>query len=154
FDYELPPERIAQEPSAERDAARLLVVARGSDDPPHDAVVQELPRLLRAGDLLVVNRSRVIRARLHGRRLPGEGALEVLLIAPVDPSVGRAGDGEHWRALARPARRLHVGQRIAIDPRGHRDREAHASSPGPAVRSSPARPSVEAEIVAKGDGWI
>src|SRR5262245_1137529 len=110
FDYELPPDRIAQHPAAERDSARLLVVQRGSLAEPHEALVRDLPRWLRAGDVLVVNRSRVFPARLRGRRLPGGGGVEMLLVSRVD--AGR--EGERWRVLARPGRRLAPGQRIAL----------------------------------------
>ena len=70
FDYELPPERIAQVPSERRDEARLLVHDIARDASEH-ARVRELPRLLRAGDLLVLNESRVRRARVFGRRASG-----------------------------------------------------------------------------------
>ena len=75
FDFELPPELIAQHPVAERSASRLLD-GRGAD--PVDRVFRELPELLRAGDLVVVNDTRVIRARLHGRKASG-GAVEALV---------------------------------------------------------------------------
>src|SRR5262249_34891201 len=99
MDYELPEELIAQRPSAERDGGRLMVVRRGSEAPPLHSAVRRLPDWLQAGDVLVVNRSRVIPARLRGRRLPGGGAVELLMIAPVPASA-------RWRALARPAKRL------------------------------------------------
>jgi S-adenosylmethionine:tRNA ribosyltransferase-isomerase len=142
FDYELPPERIAQEPAAERDAARLLVVRRGAADAPVDAGIRDLPRLLRAGDLLVVNRSRVFPARLRGRRLPGGGAVEILLVARLD--AGSA--GERWRTMGKPARRLAVGQRIVLE---------RGPSAGAEVEARPgAGGEVEARIESIGDGWI
>ena len=79
FDYELPADRIAQVPIEPRDAARLLV-DRGSAAPDH-RTVRELPELLRAGDLLVVNETKVIPARLRLTRRTG-GAAEVLLLEP------------------------------------------------------------------------
>ena len=114
FDYALPPERIAQHPATDREAARMLVVARDSGAPPVDAIVRDLPERLVAGDLLVVNRSRVFPARLRGRRVPEGGAVELLLVSPSSGSAasgepeGRRGEeaGERWRVLARPARRL------------------------------------------------
>lgn len=120
FDYELPPELIAQHPAAERDGARLMVLDRARGDDPVHASIRDLPRWLRAGDLLVVNRSRVIPARLRCRRAGG-GAAEVLLIAPLDTTDrdasvrdgGERGAGV-WRALVRPARRLRPGQRLAL----------------------------------------
>jgi S-adenosylmethionine:tRNA ribosyltransferase-isomerase len=135
FDYELAPERIAQEPARERDAARLLVVPRGRTEGFVDARIGELTRWLRAGDLLVVNRSRVVPARLHARRLPGGGALELLLLAPSRESGGaetreRTSRAERWTALARPAKRLRPGQRVAVA------RAAHDESPGGGVEAT------------------
>lgn len=106
FDYELPPERIAQEPLPERDASRLLVLERATGRTRH-RVFRELPELLRAGDLLVTNRSRVVPARLLGRRERGGGAAEVLLVRDLG--------GDRWEALLRPGKRLRAGTRIAID---------------------------------------
>jgi S-adenosylmethionine:tRNA ribosyltransferase-isomerase len=96
FDYPLPPELIAQTPAEPRDAARLLVLDRAAGALAHHHV-RDLPRLLRPGDLLVVNRSRVLAARVVGR-LPTGGRVELLLLRRLAP--GR------WQALARPARRL------------------------------------------------
>jgi S-adenosylmethionine:tRNA ribosyltransferase-isomerase len=96
LDYVLPPERIAQEPAARRPDARLLVLDRASADRTH-ARVADLPAWLAAGDLLVVNDTRVIPARVRGRR-PSGGRLELLLVRPV------ADDGE-WEALVRGAPR-------------------------------------------------
>ena len=101
FDYDLPDDRIAQTPVEPRDASRLLV-DRGSDDPEH-RVVRDLPDVLRSGDLLVVNETKVIPARLALRRASG-GAAEVLLLEPLD------GAREVWEALVRPAKRLKVGE--------------------------------------------
>jgi S-adenosylmethionine:tRNA ribosyltransferase-isomerase len=108
-EYELPEELIAQEAPAERDGGRLMVVHRGTAAPPVHAAVRDLPGWLESGDVLVVNRSRVIPARLRGRRLPGGGAVEILLVAP-------SGERARWRALARPAKRLRDGQEIEIRP--------------------------------------
>jgi S-adenosylmethionine:tRNA ribosyltransferase-isomerase len=105
FDYELPPELIAQEPLPERDASRLLVLDRRSGEMSHRAFA-ELPDLLAVGDLLVVNRSRVIPARLLGRRAKG-GEAEILLVR--DRGEGR------WEAMVRPGRHLRPGQRVTID---------------------------------------
>jgi S-adenosylmethionine:tRNA ribosyltransferase-isomerase len=103
FDYELPPERIAQEPIEPRDAARLLV-DRGSATPDHRHV-RDLPELLGPGDLLVVNDSKVIPARLRLRRDSG-GAAEVLLLEPLDA------DHRVWEAMVRPARKLRRGEQL------------------------------------------
>jgi S-adenosylmethionine:tRNA ribosyltransferase-isomerase len=109
FDYLLPPERIAQEPAAKRDRSRLLVVRRDRDDP-EERIFADLPELLAPGDVLVLNESRVIPARLNGRRETG-GAVEILLLArqgEADP------ESRTWEALLRPARRLHPGDRIRL----------------------------------------
>lgn len=101
FDYDLPDDRIAQSPIEPRDAARLLV-DRGSDLPSHRQV-HDLPDVLRPGDLLVVNETKVIPARLPLRRSTG-GAAEVLLLEPLD------GARIVWEALIRPAKRLKTGE--------------------------------------------
>lgn len=106
FDYELPPERIAQTPIAPRDAARLLV-DRGSGMPEHRRV-SDLPELLAPGDLLVVNETKVIPARLALRRVSG-GAAEVLMLEPLD------GERRTWEALVRPARKLKAGEQLVDD---------------------------------------
>ena len=103
FVYDLPPERIAQQAIEPRDAARMLVCERASGALA-DAGVRDLPEWLAPGDLLVVNDTRVLRARFFGRRASG-GAVEVLLLEPL---AGRPGA---WRALLRPARRLRAGER-------------------------------------------
>ncbi len=105
FDYELPDERIAQTPIEPRDAARLLV-DRGGDAPEHRGVA-DLPDLLRAGDLLVLNETRVIPARLRLRRSTG-GAAEVLLLEALDPVRTR------WEALVRPGKKVKPGEELAI----------------------------------------
>ena len=106
FDYPLPPSAIAQEAIEPRDHARLMRVPR-AEGAPTDHVFHELPRLLRPGDLLVVNRSRVFPARLLGRREGGGGA-EVFLLRDL-------GD-DRWEALVRPGRRLRPGAAVAVDP--------------------------------------
>ncbi len=103
FDYELPDERIAQTPIEPRDAARLLV-DRGVDAPEHRHV-RDLPDLVRAGDLVVLNETRVIPARLRLQRITG-GAVEVLLLEPTDATRRR------WEALVRPGGKLAVGERL------------------------------------------
>ncbi len=112
FDYELPDECIALAPARPRDAARLLVVRPQPGAPGRpdlaDQAVRDLPRLLREGDALVLNDTRVLPAALEGRRLRGEASakVSVTLIKRAAP--------ERWRALARPAKRLAVGDRIVF----------------------------------------
>jgi S-adenosylmethionine:tRNA ribosyltransferase-isomerase len=101
FDYLLPPERIAQRPLAERDASKLLHLP--PEGPPEDRGFRELPSLLRRGDLLVVNDTRVRAARLSAQR-PGGAPAEVLVLHPL-ASGGHA-------CLVRPARRLPPGTRL------------------------------------------
>jgi S-adenosylmethionine:tRNA ribosyltransferase-isomerase len=105
FDYALPPELIAQEPAEPRDASRLLVVdrARASWE---DRGFGDLPQLLRSGDCLVVNDSRVLPARLLGALEPGGRRVELLLLGPVSE--------RRWGALARPARRCRAGARVTL----------------------------------------
>ncbi len=104
FDYELPPELIAQQPLAERSASRMLVVDRAAGSFADSSFV-DLPALLREGDVLVLNNTRVFPARLFGRT--GTGAkVEIFLIAEHDGV---------WEALARPAKRLSAGKRISFD---------------------------------------
>lgn len=106
FDYELPTERIAQTPIEPRDAARLLVDRGGL--PPEHRQIRDLPELLRAGDLLVLNETRVIPARLRLRRSTG-GAAEVLLLEALDQ------DRRTWEALVRPGGKLAVGEELFAD---------------------------------------
>jgi S-adenosylmethionine:tRNA ribosyltransferase-isomerase len=98
FDFELPRALIADRPAVPRDAARMLVVGRSLED----RHVRDLPSYLHAGDALVVNDTRVIPARLRGRR--GAAGIEVTLHRAVGPA--------EWRAFARPAKKLRPGDRI------------------------------------------
>jgi S-adenosylmethionine:tRNA ribosyltransferase-isomerase len=102
FDFELPGELIAQHPAEPRDAARLLEVG----DWLADRAMRDLPRLLRSGDILVYNDTRVIKARLNGRR--GAVAVEATLHQRLNDTT--------WRAFARPGKRLRVGDRIEFAP--------------------------------------
>jgi S-adenosylmethionine:tRNA ribosyltransferase-isomerase len=102
LDYELPPELIAQHPPERRDASRLLVYERATGDVRHRRF-GDLPDELEA-ELVVVNDTRVVPARIPLRR-PGGGAAEVLLLE-------RVGDDGVWEGLARPSRRLRPGQRL------------------------------------------
>jgi len=110
FDFMLPEDRIALFPASPRDAARLLHVRGEAFD---DRTVRDLPSLLRPGDLLVLNDTRVIPAQLKGRRaarsMNGAVALDVTLVKrlPSDPR-----QGARWKAFVRPAKRLRVGDRI------------------------------------------
>lgn len=104
FDFELPPELIAQTPLAERAASRLMVVRRVTGAVEHHRFA-DLPGLLSAGDLLVRNETRVIPARLRGRKASG-GRIELLLVERLP------GEGETWRCMARSAKPARPGGRL------------------------------------------
>jgi S-adenosylmethionine:tRNA ribosyltransferase-isomerase len=110
FDFDLPPERIALRPVSPRDAAKLLLVR---PDRLEDRHVRDLPDILRPGDVLVFNNTRVIPAALHGKRL-GRGTttprIEVLLHRRVDDC--------RWQAFAKPARKLATGDRLRFGAQG------------------------------------
>ncbi len=107
FDYELPEELIAQVPLADRTASRLLVLNRSNKSISHESF-RSLHSHLNPGDLLVVNDSRVLPARVIGRRSTG-GEVEFLLLSEVSP--------RQWRCLMRPARKLKIGERIEVERR-------------------------------------
>lgn len=110
FDFELPPELIAQEPPAHRGASRLLHLDRATGALA-DLHFSALPLLLRAGDLLVFNDTRVFPARLIGRRLPGRGAVECFLVRRLSREAG----AEIWEALVHPGQRLRPGSRMEFE---------------------------------------
>lgn len=106
FTFELPPELIAQEPAEPRDSARLMHLDPARGTVSHH-VFRELPQLLRAGDLLVVNDTRVMAARLHGVRPDTGGRVEALLV--------RQAGGPRWEALMRPARQALPGRVLVFE---------------------------------------
>lgn len=106
FDYDLPPELIAQYPAERRDASRLMHVRRETPEFGHHRFA-DLPELLQPGDVLVVNDTRVLAARVEARRSTG-GAVELLFIAPVPDGSG------DWRALVRPAKRVRSGEELRV----------------------------------------
>lgn len=113
FDFDLPQEAIALRPAEPRDAAKLLVVKPGAAAELEDRTIADLPSLLRAGDVLVVNDTKVIPARLKGARERNGVSvdLEATLLKRLSP--------EKWQALAKPAKRLQIGDRIRF---GHESR--------------------------------
>ena len=136
FDFYLPPELIAQEPSADRAAARLLHLRRADGLLSH-STISALPGLLRAGDLVVVNNTRVFPARLLGRRVPSGGAVECLLVRRLGPDSDTSrtavrlasgssqtavrlasGSAEVWEALMHPGQKLHPGARVVFERTG------------------------------------
>jgi S-adenosylmethionine:tRNA ribosyltransferase-isomerase len=124
FDFDLPPELIAQEPAAERGAARLLRLARDTGAIAHTTVAS-LSELLTAGDLVVVNDTRVFPARLLGRRVPSGGAVECLLINRLPP-IGL--DDARWAALMHPGQKLREGAQVIFE-------RQDAAKPGAATRA-------------------
>jgi S-adenosylmethionine:tRNA ribosyltransferase-isomerase len=112
FDFELPPDRIGLRPVSPRDAARLLVVRPGATREFEDRGVRDLPDLLRAGDALVVNDTKVIAARLVGRRMgrATEPKIEATLVKRLD--------GSRWRAFVRPAKKLEKGDVVRFGEEG------------------------------------
>jgi S-adenosylmethionine:tRNA ribosyltransferase-isomerase len=112
FDFELPPELIAQEPPATRGTSRLLHLERATGRITHHTI-RSLPELLRAGDLLVVNNTRVFPARLLGRRDPSGGAVECLLVGRIEGP--DAAGAELWEALVHPGQKLKPGARVVFE---------------------------------------
>jgi len=111
--YELPPDRIAAHPLPQRSASRLMLLDRAASGV-SDRAFAELPELLQPGDLIVVNDTRVVPARLLGRR-PTGGKVELLLTDPVvAPGQSPTGDERLWWALGHANRPLRVGDPIAL----------------------------------------
>lgn len=108
FDFDLPDELIATRPARPRTAARLLLAERGKT---HDRTVTDLPDILRPGDLLVLNDTRVIPARLFGQRHRGEATarIEITLLEPRP--------GGLWSALVKPLRKLREGEEVVLSDR-------------------------------------
>jgi S-adenosylmethionine:tRNA ribosyltransferase-isomerase len=107
LDLDIPEALIAQQPMEPRDSCRLLHVTTGCGL--HHSIFSSLPELLRPGDTLVFNDSKVLPARLEARRATG-GKVELLLLRPT----ARTAAGERWEALARPSHRLRVGEKVTV----------------------------------------
>src|ERR1035437_2269179 len=155
FDYDLPPELIAQQPPAERGHSRMLVMNRSTGDL-RDSSFADFPSLLNPGNLLVLNDTRVIPARLYARRTvvrereKPSGSVEVMLTEPVTPQMlgapslrflsgARVGNHEPqpvlsenlWRALVHPGRKVRVGERLVFpSPSGSIELEAEVIEGG------------------------
>ncbi|MFN6464996.1 MAG: tRNA preQ1(34) S-adenosylmethionine ribosyltransferase-isomerase QueA [Nostoc sp. DedVER02] len=128
YDYKLPPELIAQNPAVPRDSSRLLVVnspTTGIETEPSHHIFHDLPGLLRPGDLLVMNNTRVIPARLYGHKSTG-AKLQVLLLE----------EREHncWLALVKPGKNFKQGTKIIFEPRGAGIEDWKNSSPVPSLQ--------------------
>ncbi|MEH2352541.1 tRNA preQ1(34) S-adenosylmethionine ribosyltransferase-isomerase QueA [Nostoc sp.] len=129
YDYELPPELIAQNPAVPRDSSRLLVVdspTTGIEAAPLHHIFHDLPALLRSGDLLVMNNTRVIPARLYGHKSTG-AKIQVLLLE----------ERQHncWLALVKPGKSFKLGAKIIFEPRQLGIRDYKDSSPIPSPQS-------------------
>nr|CAD6604825.1 S-adenosylmethionine:tRNA ribosyltransferase-isomerase [Rhizobium sp. Khangiran2] len=114
FDFDLPEENIALRPASPRDAARMLVVRPAGTPVLTDRAVRDLPSLLREGDALVFNDTRVIPAQLEGQRVR-EGGSEL----PVSATLHMRAGPERWKAFARPGKRIKVGDRILFGHSGN-----------------------------------
>lgn len=136
YDYQLPEERIAQTPLIPRDSSRLLVVNSATHH--EDRIFRDLPQLLQPGDLLILNNTRVIPARLHGRKVTG---------APVEVLLLEEKEGNSWLALVKPGRRLQVGAKILFTPRQLVASSSHLPQFG--SQDTPTLPILSAEIVAR-----
>ncbi len=112
FDFDLPPERIALRPADPRDAARMLVVHPGHSPELEDRGIRDLTLLMNRGDALVLNNTKVIPARLEGERVRDESRVKV------EATLVKRVSGESWRALAKPGKRLQVGDRIRFGNEG------------------------------------
>jgi S-adenosylmethionine:tRNA ribosyltransferase-isomerase len=115
YDYELPEELIAQNPAVPRDSSKLLVVdstTTGEENPPLNQIFRDLPEILRSHDLLVMNNTKVIPARLYGRKSTGAD-VEVLLLE----------ERQHncWLALVKPGKRFKIGSQIFFEGRRNDD---------------------------------
>lgn len=136
FDYYLPPELIAQSPVEPRDASRLLVLRRDSGRIEHRRF-GDIGRYLPVGCVLVLNRSRVIPARLYGRRQDNGRPVELLLLRRESPGV--------WQALGKPGRRLRPGAALLLTPPHYAD--AHPEAGDYPAADNPAIAPVVAEIL-------
>ncbi|WP_242462998.1 S-adenosylmethionine:tRNA ribosyltransferase-isomerase, partial [Trichormus variabilis] len=115
YDYVLPPERIAQNPAVPRDSSRLLVVnsqTTGKETPPLHQIFRDLPDILRPGDLLIMNNTKVIPARLYGRKSSG-AEVEILLLEERKFNC--------WLALVKPGKRFKKGTQIIFEGLGIRN---------------------------------
>lgn len=119
FDFELPPELIAQRPPEERGRSRLLVLPR-REGPLEHTTFACFPEHVRPGDLLVLNDTRVFPARLLGRRAPSGGAVECLLLRKLPSSNSQFPTAEEWDALVHPGQKLKPGARVVFEREGVR----------------------------------
>lgn len=113
FDYHLPPDLIAQTPAEPRDSSRLLILHRADGLIEHRRF-HEIGEYFNPGDLLVANESRVLPARLIGRKIPSGGKIETLLLRPLPQPEEEGGEPVLWEALVSPGRRIHDGTMLGF----------------------------------------
>lgn len=133
FDYDLPPERIALRPAEPRDTARLLIVRPQASPRFEDRVILDLPNQFGPGDVLAVNDTRVIKARLQGHRVRGEAS------ARIEATLFRREGEALWRAFARPGKKLKQGETIRF------------ASAGSTNTTKSGAKSLDAEVVSKSE---
>ena len=129
FDFELPEDRIALRPAEPRDSARLLYIP-ANDAPMQDRIVRDLPDILQPGDVIVVNDTRVIPARMDGTRRRGDA------VARIECMLHKREGENRWLAFVRPAKKLKVGERISFS----------------AENASAGLAQLHADVVEKGEG--
>lgn len=105
FDYDLPESSIAQEPTQQRDASRLMVIYRSKPDVEH-RFFKDLPDYLNDGDVLVINDTKVIPARLTGKKVSGGANIEMLLLKPID--------AYRWEVLVRPGKKVKINDQLVF----------------------------------------
>jgi len=115
FDFTLPESAIALRPASPRDSARMLVVRPDAQHPFDDRTVRDLPSLLEPGDVLVMNDTRVIPARLRGVRAARDDASQAVALEAL---LAQRIDGDRWRVMVRPAKRLKPGDRVTFGSQG------------------------------------
>lgn len=115
FDFDLPRELIAQEPPAVRGTSRLLVLDRRTGAVSHQSIT-DLPAWLQAGDLIVLNDTKVFPARLLGHRVPSGGAVEILLLQRLESTSEKQSQSAQWDALVHPGQKLKPGARFDCGP--------------------------------------
>jgi len=145
YDYELPPELIAQNPAFPRDSSQLLVVnspTTGIETAPLNHIFRDLPTLLRSGDLLVMNNTKVIPARLYGHKSTG-AEIEVLLLEERQNNC--------WLALVKPGKRFKVGTRIIFEMRGDEGNKAEGGKNSSLSPLSPPSPHLLTATVLETD---
>ena len=143
FDFPLPPDRIATRPADPRDSSKMLVVDR-TTGALRDCVFRDLPDFLRAGDVVVINNTRVFRARLSGHRAGHTGKIEALLTKQLEPDV--------WEALVHPGQKIRVGECLIFSRAEQPAVQAgeQAGEAGEPHGEAPRGDRLEAKVIARG----